>query len=216
MAREPVKASHRPLHAFAWSSLCGTLALLCIAVWLLSADWQIALRWRSEVWAQQPWTLLTASLTHLSDVHLLGNLVALVCLAIIGQHVGAGARDAFALLLAWPVAHLALLLWPEIRFYAGFSGLNHALAGILVARSAINLVAKRRVSVIMLMLIPMLLAKLIWESPWAQPLRADSALGFTVVQAAHLTGFVSGVLAVMLVSAGAQLARILVSKAVVE
>lgn len=216
MARKPVKATMRSLQALAWSGLCGALALLCIAVWLLPVDWQIALRWHSDVWAQQPWTLLTASLTHLSDVHLLVNLVALVCLAIIGEHIGAGAQDALALLMAWPLVHLALLLWPEIRFYAGFSGLNHALAGILVARSAINLVVKRRVCVIMLVLTPMLLAKLIWESSWAQPLRADTALGFTVVQAAHLTGFVGGLLAVLWVSAGAQLARIFLTKAVVE
>lgn len=187
-------AATRQLPAIAWSGLCAVLALLCIAVWLLPVDWQIALRWRADLWAQQPWTLLSASLSHLSDTHLLINWIALVCLAIIGQHVGAGADDALALLLAWPLAHLALLLWPEIRFYAGFSGLNHVIAGVIIARSAMNLIVRRQISWIAFVFASMLLAKLIWEAPWVQPLRPDAALGFTVVQAAHLTGFTGGLL----------------------
>jgi rhomboid family GlyGly-CTERM serine protease len=195
----------RSLQAFAWSGLCASLALLCIAVWLLPVDWQIALRWRADAWGAQPWALWTASLTHLSDTHLLVNLLALLCLGVLGQLMGAQRWDALALLLAWPLVHLSLLLWPQIRFYAGFSGLNHAIAGIIIARSAIDLIVHYRFSVISFLLTPILLAKLIWEAPWAQPLRIDASWGFTVVQAAHLTGFISGLLASVLVFAAQRL-----------
>jgi rhomboid family GlyGly-CTERM serine protease len=203
----------KPLQAFAWSGLCAALAIACIAVWLLPVDWQIALRWRADGWFAAPWTLWTASLTHLSDLHLLANLVALPCFAIIGQHLGANRSDALALLLAWPITHLALLLWPQIAFYAGFSGVNHALAGVLIARAAIDFIVDRNFSIIAFLLASVLLAKLVWEAPWAQPLRMDTSWGFTVVQAAHLSGFFSGMLCSALVYFGA---RIFLTKAVVE
>jgi hypothetical protein len=145
-------------------------------------------------------------------VHLLANLVGLLCLAIIGEHLGANHHDALALLLAWPLTHLALLLWPQIQFYAGFSSLNHAVAGVLIARTAIDFIVNRQWSVIAFLFTSLLLAKLIWEAPWAQPLRTDASWGFTVVQAAHLTGLLSGLLAV----AAIQVARIFFTKAVVE
>jgi rhomboid family GlyGly-CTERM serine protease len=206
------RAKLRSLSSFAWSGLCAALALLCIAVWLLPVDFQIAMRWRADTCASQPWTLWTASLTHFSDTHLLVNLLALLCLGVLGQLMGLQRADVLALLLAWPLVHLSLLLWPEIQFYAGFSGLNHALAAIIIARSAIDLIVQHHFSVIAFLLTPMLLAKLIWEAPWAQPLRMDASWGFTVVQAAHLTGAVAGVLAVIAI----QLARIFFTKAVVE
>jgi rhomboid family GlyGly-CTERM serine protease len=195
----------RSLSSFAWSGLCATLALLCIAVWLLPVDGQIALRWRADGWLATPWTLWSASLTHLSDPHLLANLVGLLCLTIIGEHLGANHHDAVALLLAWPLTHLALLLWPQIQLYAGFSGLNYAVAGIVIARSAIDFIVDRRFSVIAFFFTSLLLAKLIWEAPWAQPLRMDASWGFTVVQAAHLTGFLSGMLASMLIFSASKL-----------
>jgi rhomboid family GlyGly-CTERM serine protease len=190
----------RSLPPFAWSGLCATLALFCIAVWLLPAQWQIALRWRADGWLAAPWTLWSAGLTHLNDLHLLANLVGLLCLAIIGEHLGANHHDALALLLAWPLTHLALLLWPQIQSYAGFSGLNHAVAGIIIARNAINFIVNRQISVIAFILTSLLLAKLIWEAPWAQPLRVDANWGFTVVQAAHLSGAVCGFAALALIA----------------
>jgi membrane associated rhomboid family serine protease len=190
----------RSLPSFAWSGLCASLALLCIAVWLLPVDWQIALRWRADGWLTTPWTLWSASITHLSDPHLLANLVGLLCLAIIGEHLGANHHDALALLIAWPLTHLALLLWSQIQFYAGFSGLNYALAGIIIARSAIHFIVNRLISVIAFIFTSLLLAKLIWEAPWAQPLRMDASWGFTVVQAAHLSGAVCGFAALVLIA----------------
>ncbi len=179
----------------AWWLLCGGLAAACMIAWLLPVDAQLAMRWQANSWQHAPWTLWSAALTHLNAAHLAANLLSLLCLCIIGAHAGASAREALALLIAWPLAHLALLLWPQVQLYAGFSSLNHALAGIIIARSAIDLIVNRRFQTISLLLALLLIAKLFWEMPWAQPLRPDANWGFTVVQAAHLSGFAVGFVA---------------------
>jgi rhomboid family GlyGly-CTERM serine protease len=188
------RAKLRSSKSMAWSGLCAALAGLCIVVWLLPVEAQIAMRWHVDTWTAQPWVLWTAGLTHLSDIHLLANLLALFCLSVLGQLVDLRRSDALALLLAWPAVHLGLLLWPQIQFYSGFSGLNHALAGIIIARAAIDLVANKHLSVPGVMLAIVMLAKLIREAAWTAPLGMDASWGFAVVQAAHLTGVLSGVL----------------------
>jgi membrane associated rhomboid family serine protease len=170
------------------------LGLACLIVWQLPVDAQLALRWQASTWQQAPWTLWSAALTHLSVAHLSMNLLSLLGLCIIGAYAGVGAREALALLIAWPLAHLALLLWPQVQLYAGFSSLNHAVAGIVIAQCAINFIVHRQFQIISFMLGLMVVAKLMWEAAWAQPLRADADWGFTVVEAAHLSGFAAGFL----------------------
>ena len=196
----------------AWWALCAAIGAACLIAWQLPVDAQLALRWRASSWSQQPWTLWTAALSHVNAAHLSVNLLSLLCLCIIGAHAGAGAREALALAIAWPLLHLALLLWPSVQLYAGLSGMNHALAGIIAARGAMDLIVNRRFQVIAYLLALLVIVKLIWESAWSEPLRADASWGFTVVQAAHLSGFVVGLLA----ASGLYVARILRTSSVVE
>lgn len=205
----PLPRSHG---TWAWGGLCGLLAVICIGAWLLPVEWQIAMRWHAQSWGHAPWTLWTASLTHLSDTHVLVNVLALVCLAIIGTHTGCGRLEALAVLVAWPLSTALLLIWPQVQFYAGFSGLNHALALVIIAQSAMYLIVKREFSVIAFLLALMLLSKIIWEQAWQVPLRPDASWGFAVVQAAHLTGLLAAAIALAFVYA----VRILLTKAVVE
>jgi rhomboid family GlyGly-CTERM serine protease len=198
--------------SLAWALMCALLAVACMAIWLLPVDTQTALHWRADRWLAQPWTLWTASLVHLSNTHLLLNLLALLCLAIIGWQAGCGRDEVVALLLAWPLSTGALLIWPQVQFYAGFSGLNHALALMIVAHAAMAWVARQDLSVIACLLGLLLLAKMLWERPWSEPLRADASFSFSVVQAAHLTGMLAALLAVALV----YVARTFFSQAVVE
>lgn len=184
-----------PLQATAlWGGMCAALGTVAFVVWQLPVETQLALRWNAGRWHEQPWTLWSAALTHINAAHLSVNLLALLCLCIIGSHVGAGAREALALLLGWPLLHLALLLWPQVQGYSGFSGLNHAIAGIISALFAINLIVFKRFQTIGFLLTLLIVVKLIWEAAWMQPLRMDSSWGFAVVQAAHLAGFVCGLL----------------------
>ncbi len=202
----------RLLKPFVWIVLCVSLAVLCVAVWLLPQELQTAWRWRVDSWAGQPWQLWTASLVHLSDMHLFVNMLTLLCLTVIGWHAGAGGREALALLIAWPLSNVALLAWPQVQFYAGFSGLNHAIAGILSALFVIFFVVKRRWEPITFFLTGVLLARLLWESGWREPLRPDASWGFNVVQAAHLSGALSGALSLWLVYGCAALLRIVMTQ----
>jgi rhomboid family GlyGly-CTERM serine protease len=202
--------------AFIWWATCASLGAAAFVVWQLPVDAQLALRWNASSWPEQPWTLWSAALTHINAAHLSVNLLALLCLCIIGSHLGAGMREAIALLLAWPLLHLALLLWPQVQGYTGFSGLNHAIAGIVSALFAINLVAHRSFQAIGFLLSLMIVAKLLWEAAWAQPLSMDASWGFAVVQAAHLTGFVCGLLLAISLHTASHAQRIFRTKAVVE
>ena len=201
-----------PRGPLAWWALCAAIGAACLIAWQLPVDAQLALRWRASTWLQQPWTLWTAALSHVNAAHLGLNLLSLLCLCLIGAQAGAGAREALALAIAWPLSHLALLLWPSVQLYTGLSGLNHALAVIIAARCAMNFVATKRLQVIGCLLALLVIVKLIWESAWSEPLRADASWGFTVVQAAHLSGFVIGLLAAGVL----YVARILRTSSVVE
>jgi rhomboid family GlyGly-CTERM serine protease len=185
----------------AWWALCALIGAACLVAWQLPVEMQMALRWEASRWAAHPWTLWTAALSHINAVHLSVNLLSLLGLCILGAHLGAGAREAAALLIAWPLTHLALLLWPTVQLYAGLSGLNHALGGIVIAQSAMNLIVNKRFQMIGSLLAPLVIIKLLWESAWSQPLRMDASWGFNVVQAAHLSGFLAGALCCVVVTA---------------
>jgi rhomboid family GlyGly-CTERM serine protease len=197
----------------AWWALCALIGAACLIAWLLPVDTQLALRWQASRWVAQPWTLWTAALSHVNAAHLSVNLLSLLCLCILGARLGAGAREAVALLIAWPLTHLALLLWPAVQLYAGLSGLNHALGGILIAQGAMNFIVNKRFQMIGPLLALLVIIKLLWESAWSQPLRMDASWGFNVVQAAHLSGFAAGLVAACLIYLAE---RILLTKAVVE
>ena len=98
------------------------------------------------------------------------------------------ARDALALLLAWPLGTLALLAWPAVGGYYGLSGPVHAAAAILALR-ALQAPATRWLG---LLLAGGLLIKLALERGWAVPVGFDSGWGFNVVFAAHLSSAAVG------------------------
>lgn len=178
----------------AWWTLCAAIGLACLVVWQLPVDVQLAMRWRAGAWQAQPWTLWTAALSHINTEHLGLNLLALLCLSTLAAQAGAAWREAVALATAWPLLHLALLLWPQVQLYAGLSGLNHALAGIIVVQHAMYFIATRQGSWFAALFGGALIAKLLHEAAWHTPIRADADWGFAVVQAGHLSGFVCGLL----------------------
>ena len=179
----------------AWLGICALLAAGSAAVAMTSgfatpAQAQAAhpLAWDAIGWVLQPWTLWTAAWVHTSSGNLGANLLALTALAVFGAAVGAGRRAALALLAAWPLATLALLLWPQVRNYAGLGGPIHAAAMVLAT------VVARRPG--LKFLSPLLFAgmalKLLAEHAWTQPVVFDPSWGFNVTYAAHLTGAVAG------------------------
>ena len=179
---------HRPprLEALAWPGLCGLLAAGSLATWVAGGG--AALSWRAESWAQRPWVLWSASLIHLSGVHLLANLAALLVLAVLGAYLHAGKAAALALLLAWPLGTLALLCWPQVTGYSGMSGLLNAMAAVLWAHAALRGAAKP----VSFVIFAVLALKLLSEHAWSQAIAFDPNWGFNVVYAAHLAGALAG------------------------
>jgi rhomboid family GlyGly-CTERM serine protease len=172
----------------AWTTLCGVLALASAAAWLAGPAAAPLLQWDSALWLRQPWTLWTASLVHLSTAHLLANLLALGALAVLGSSMGVGQAATRALVVAWPLGTLALLVWPAVRQYSGLSGLIHAAVAVLWAHAVVH----RRAYPLSFVLFVGMGLKLLTEHAWFTPVSFDPAWGFNVVYAAHLSGTLAG------------------------
>ena len=181
----PLPTHPRPRPDPAWPGLCAVLALGVAAAWF-SGNRQLA--WQASTWTHQPWLLWTASLAHLSGAHLLGNLLGLAVLAVLGSYLNAGTAAALAVLLAWPLATLALVWWPQVTAYSGMSGLLNAMAAVLWAHAALRGGAKP----VSFMIFALLGLKLASEHAWSQPIAFDPNWGFNVVYAAHLSGALAG------------------------
>ncbi len=179
----------------AWVGVCALLGAGSAAVaWItgvampaqdLSAH---PLAWHAAGWIARPWTLWTSAWVHTSAGSLGGNLLAITALAVTGAALGAGRPAAIALLVAWPLGVLALLIWPQVTSYGGLGGPIHAaamvLGTVLARRPALKPLA--------LLLFAGMGLKLLAEQGWAQPVAFDPSWGFNVVYAAHLTSAAAG------------------------
>ena len=89
MSRPDPTPASQPREGFplAWLGLCLVLAGASSIVWWsgLSTQWA----WKAAQWQVRPWQLWSASLAHLSMLHLIGNLLALAVLAVLGIHLQA-------------------------------------------------------------------------------------------------------------------------------
>ena len=182
----------------AWLAVCALLGGGSVAVaWAsgmvspVQALTAHPLAWDAEHWLQRPWTLWTSAWVHTSGGSLLGNLLALTGLAVLGAALGAGRASAGALALAWPLATLALLLWPDVASYAGLGGPIHAAAAVLGVHALLRHPALKTLA---FLLFGAMGLKLLAERGWSQPVAFDPSWGFNVVFAAHLTGMVCGAL----------------------
>ena len=174
--------------AWPWLALCAGLGTACVLAEASGRSWLLA--WHAGLWTAHPWMLWSASLVHLGDWHLLGNLAALAVLAVLGAHLRADGRDTLAALLAWPAGNAALALWPSIEAYSGLSGLLCALLAVLVVRAA----STPRQPLEALLLGTVLAFKLLIEQGWVHPIVYDPQWGFNVVLAAHLAGAITGLM----------------------
>lgn len=180
----------------AWAGLCAVLGLLSTLVWAFDAplprslSWAQALAWDAARWPTAPWTFWTASLVHVSGSHLLANLLALAALAVLGSALHAPRSVAVALLVAWPLSNVSLLLWPAVTGYRGLSGLIHAAVLALWAHAAVHAIARP----LPFALLAGVLLKLVTERAWVRPVVFDPDWGFNVVYAAHLGGALAGAL----------------------
>ena len=187
--------------AAAWPLLCALLVAASVLLWMAGvaghvnpARWM----WQPDSWRQQPWTLWTASVLHFRWPLLLGNALAMAALAVAGASLHTTPRDALALLLAWPLSTLGLLMWPQVGGYNGLSAVVHAATAIVALRA----MAQPPVRWLGLLLAGGLMIKLALERGWVVPIGFDTGWGFNAVFAAHLTGAAAGAALAVLLQLG--------------
>lgn len=197
-----VEKTKGPPPWMALSLLLGTASLLA---WAASEWWgwpRTAIDWQPGLWASQPWRLFTASVVHYSPMHLGGNLLALLLVALLGMAAQLPARCTLAWALGIAVCHLALLAHPEVLHYGGLSGISHV--GVAVVVTHLLACGDRTQRRIAAALGTGLLAKIWTESPWGPGLREVAGWDIAVVPWAHASGVAGGVLGALAMVAWAK------------
>jgi hypothetical protein len=157
--------------------------------------------WQAGSWRQSLQTLWIAPLVGITPFHTFGNALTLAAVGVLGHAVGARSNETLALLIAWPLSTLGLLLWPAVGWYAGLSGVIHAAVAIVAWRA----LTQRGTRGIGTLLAAGLLIKLLLERGWAVPMAFDSNWGFNVARAAHLSGAVVGLIAAAVIDGVARI-----------
>ncbi len=171
-----------------WLLLCGLHGVASMLLWWAREGAVDALTWHADDWLQQPWTLWTSAWVHLNTPHLIGNQIALGALTAFAWVVRPPLASTLAWLLAWPLMQFSLLLWPQIGYAVGLSGVLHAGVVVLAVhllRRRIGVPKARRWGALLGL---GLLAKLGLEQGWAYPVVWDAANDMSIVQGAHLAG----------------------------
>lgn len=177
-----------------WLTLCALHGVASMLMWWADDPVVDALTWRADNWLQQPWTLWTSPWVHMNTPQLIGNQVALGALAAFAWTIRPTLACALAWLLAWPLMQISLLLWPQIGYAVGLSGLLHAGAMVLAVQLVLKRIAVPKARRWGALLALALLAKLVLEGGWSYPVVWDAGSNMSVVQAAHLAGAFWGTL----------------------
>ena len=194
----------------AWACVCGMLAAGSVIAWWLPTpwlDWQPALAWA------EPWRWVSAAWVHWSPLHLGANLLAVAVVAALGGVARLPAAAALAVVLAWPLTHLGLLMQPALAHYGGASGVVHAA----VAAAACWLVAGgfshkegrggARTRTIGVAIAAGLAVKVLLEAPWAGPLAYPRGWDIATAPLAHASGALAGAVCSIAVGLGLRVMR---------
>jgi rhomboid family GlyGly-CTERM serine protease len=187
----------------AWGALAVVLALGALAAFFAHAD--VAIDWQPPLAWRQPWRALSAPFVHYSALHLAANLAGTALVGALGLAARVPARSAAAWLAAWPLTQLGLLAKPELLHYGGLSGVLHAGTACVAWHLIVHARGPRRA--IGALLLAVLAAKVIGESPWGPALRHPAGWDIATAPAAHASGLVAGLLCAALADAIAALHR---------
>lgn len=186
-----------------WLLACAALALPAMLLAPVPLDQPVAqwpalaqqLTLRPDQGVDQPFhTFWTAAWLHGSTSHRLQNLGAVALLAWMGWLAALPRGATLALLAAWPLTQLGLLLQPSpIAHYVGLSGVVHAGVTVVCVHSlAAN--HPRFPKALAAAALLGIVAKLIMENPVAHRLVQPPGSDITVVPWVHLSGAVAGLL----------------------
>ena len=178
--------------ARSWLLLCGLHGVLSMLFWWADPALLEAMTWRPELSVLQPWRLWTSAWVHVNTPQLIINQVALGALAALAWVSRPGWRSGLAWCLCWPLVPLCLLAWPQIGYGAGLAGLLHAglvLLGLQLCFGRSPIPKARRWG---LMLLAAVALKLWVEAGWREPVVWHTGYEMSVLQAAHFSGAVLG------------------------
>lgn len=177
-----------------WLFLCALHAVGSMLLWWAGESYYLPLVWHADSAWSTPWTWWSSAWVHLNTAHLIGNQIALGLLAGLAWIVRPSRRSTWLWLLCWPLLQLSLLVWPQIGYAVGLTGLLHAGAAILGVDLLLRRIripkARRWGGLIVLALF----MKLYLEHAWRQPVVWSVADDMAVVQALHLSGALWGAL----------------------
>ncbi|WP_157991507.1 rhombosortase [Caldimonas tepidiphila] len=180
----------------AWTALAALLLLGALAVaafgWRHDAGLPQALAWRRDA-PLDAWRLWGAAFVHFDARHLAFNAAGTLLLGALGAAAALPARAALAWALAWPLTQAALWLAAEPAVYAGLSGVLHAGAAVAAVFTVTQGRGAQRLLGAVLGLA--LLAKLLREQAWVEPLRTQAGWDFPLAVVAHASGALCGTLA---------------------
>lgn len=149
---------------------------------------------RQLINAGEIWRLFSAHFVHLSNTHMLGNLLAVVLLGYIAAEALNNLRGFLLCLWCVVVVGLGLFYFADhLERYVGFSGVLH---GLLLVAPFVSPFYSRKIAVCFLVLI---VAKVGWEqSGFYDDMALADAIGGRVETRAHLFGVLAGLVYLML------------------
>jgi len=141
---------------------------------------------RDNIAAGEIWRAFSGHLLHLGWQHLLMNLAGLWMIFWFARGIVTVTEWLITLLFSSLLISLGLLLFSEITWYVGLSGLLHSLLALVALRLIEH---KHREGWIILLF---LLCKIIWEQWQGATPGLEQTIGGKVILEAHLYGAIAG------------------------
>jgi hypothetical protein len=172
----------------AWLLLCALHGVASMLLWWGKTSAVDVLIWRADTWIERPWTLWTTAWVHVNTPQLIMNQVALGALTALAWMVRPTLVCALVWWLCWPLIQVSMVLWPQVGYSVGLSGLLHAGAMVLALQLLLRRIVIRKARRWGGLLMLALVIELLLERGWSHPVVWDSGNETSVVQAAHLVG----------------------------
>ncbi len=188
-----VSSSHDAATWVAVAFFVGVLAAVVgVSLWAMALEGDpaaILTLWGHANDAPWGWSVGFSPLAHLNLSHAALNAMAWSLLAAIAFQTQTHVVCARMTCVAWPLTQLGLTAWEAPLVVVGLSGVNHALASILVFALLQKYPCWTWAGAVLIG------AKMAVEAAWTSPLAPGGGAlsGHTAVQAAHLSGTLAGV-----------------------
>ncbi|UJW80165.1 hypothetical protein [Hydrogenophaga sp. SL48] len=128
----------------AWLLLCALHGVASMLLWWGQTSAVDALIWRADTWTERPWTLWTSAWVHVNTPHLIMNQIALGALTAFAWVIRPTLPSALAWWLCWPLIQVSMVLWPQVGYAVGLSGLLHAGAMVLAVQLLLRCIVIRK------------------------------------------------------------------------